>query len=468
MYSYPIWLWGSPPTISLRYMYCYPIWLWGSPHNLPRVYVLLSNMTMRVPTQSPSGICTLIQSDYEGPPTISLKYMYSYPIWLSGSPHNLSQVYVLLSNLTMRVTPHNLPQVYVLLSNLSMRVPHNLLRVYYILLSNLTMRVTPHNLPQVYVLLSNLSMRVPPQSPTGILCTLIQSDYEGPPTISLRYMYSYPIWLWGSPTISLRYMYSYPIWLWGSPHNLPQVYVLLSNLTMMDPPQSPSGICTLIQSDYEGHPTISLRYMYSYPILLWWSPYNLPQVYVLLSNLTMRVPHNLPQVYVLLSNLTMRVPPTISLKYMYSYPISLWGSPHNLSQVYVLLSNLTMRVTPHNLPQVYVLLSNLSMRVPHSLPQVYYILLSNLTMRVTPNNLPQVYVLLSNLSMRVPPQSPSGICTLIQSDYDGPPSISLRYMYSYLICLWGSPHNLPQVYVLLSNLTMMVPPQSPSGICTLI
>ena len=71
---------------------------------------------------------------------------------------------------------------------------------------------------------------VPPQSPSGI-CTLIQSDYEGP-----------------------------------LPHNLPQVYVLLSNLTMMVPPQSPSGICTLIQSDYEGPPTISLRYMYSYPI----------------------------------------------------------------------------------------------------------------------------------------------------------------------------------------------------------
>ena len=263
--------------------------------------------------------------------------MYSYPIWLWGSPHNLSQVYVLLSNLTMRVTPHNLPQVYVLLSNLSMRVPHNLPRVYYILLSNLTMRVTPHNLPQVYVLLSNLSMRVPPQSPTGILCTLIQSDYEGPPTISLRYMYSYPIWLWGSPTFSLRYIYSYPIWLCGSSHNLPQVYVLLSNLTMMVPPQSPSGICTLIQSDYEGHPTISLRYMYSYPILLWGSP-------------------------------------TISLRYMYSYPIWLWGSP----------------------------------------------------------------------------------------------TISLKYMYSYPIWLWGSPHNLPQVYVLLSNLTIMVPPQSPSDICTLI
>ena len=219
-----------------------------------------------VPPQSPSGICTLIQSDYEGPPTISLKYMYSYAIWLWWFPHNLPQVYVLLSNLTMRV---------------------------------------PHNLPQVYVLLSNLTMRVPPQSPSGI-CTLIQSDYDDPPTISLRYMYSYPIWLWGSvPTISLRYMYSYPIWLWWSPHNLPQVqmymysypiwiwgspynlpqvyHVLLSNLTMRVPPQSPSSICTLIQSNYEGppqspsgicsysiwlwgSPTISLRYMYSYPI----------------------------------------------------------------------------------------------------------------------------------------------------------------------------------------------------------
>ena len=90
------------------------------------------------------------------------------------------------------------------------------------------------------------------------------------------------------------------------PHNLPQVYyVLLSNLTD-DPPQSPSRIGTLIQSDNEGHP------------------------------------HNLPQVYVLLSNLIMRV------------------TPHNLPQVYVLLCNLTMRVTPHNLPQVYVLLSNLT------------------------------------------------------------------------------------------------------------
>ena len=48
-------------------------------------------------------------------------------------------------------------------------------------------------------------MMVPPQSPSGI-CTLIQSDYEGPS------------------------------------------------------PQSPSGICTLIQSDYDGPPTISLRY----------------------------------------------------------------------------------------------------------------------------------------------------------------------------------------------------------------
>ena len=67
------------------------------------------------------------------------------------------------------------------------------------------------------------------------------------------------------------------------PHNLPQVYVLLSNLTdgppqspsgictliqsdYEGPPQSPSGICTLFQSDYDGPPTISLRYMYSYPI----------------------------------------------------------------------------------------------------------------------------------------------------------------------------------------------------------
>jgi hypothetical protein len=129
-------------------MYSYPIWLWWSPHNLPQIYILLSNLTMSVP------------------PTISLRYMYSYPIWLCWSPHNLPQVYVLLSNLTMRV---------------------------------------PDNLPQVYVLLSNLTMRVPPQSPSSI-CTLIQSDYEGPPTISLRYIYSYPIWLWGSPpTISLRW-----------------------------------------------------------------------------------------------------------------------------------------------------------------------------------------------------------------------------------------------------------------------
>ena len=213
--------------------------------------------------------------------------MYSYLICLWGSPHNLHQVYVLLSNL-------------------SMRVPHNLPRVYYILFSNLTMRVTPHNLPQVYVLLSNLSMRVPPQSPTGILCTLIQSDYEGPHNLSQVYV------LLSNLTMRV-------------PHNLSQVYVLLSNLTMMVPPQSPSGICTLIQSDYDGPPTISLRYMYSYLIWLWGCP------------------------------------PTISLRYMYSYPIWLWWYPHNL---YVLLS----RVPPQSPSSIciYVLLYSypIWLRVP--------------------------------------------------------------------------------------------------------
>ena len=309
------------------------------PHNLPQVYVLLSNLTMRVSPQSPSGICTLIQSDYEGPPTISLRYMYSYPIWLWGSLPTIS------------------------------------LRYMY----------------------------------SYLICLW------GSPTISLGYIiYFYPIWLWGSlPTISLRYMYSYLICLWGSPHNLPQVYVLLSNLTMRVPPQSPSGICTLIQSDYEGPPTISLRYMYSYPIWLWGSL------------------------------------PTISLRYMYSYLICLWGSP-TISLGYIIYFYPIW---------LWGSLPTISLRYMYS----YLICLWG-----SPHNLPQVYVLLSNLSMRVPPQSPSGICTLIQSDYDGPPTISLRYMYSYLICLWGSPHNLPQVYVLLSNLSMRVPPQSPSGICTLI
>jgi hypothetical protein len=205
-------------------------------------------------------------------------------------------------------------------------------------------------------------------------------------------MYSYPIWQWGSPhNLPQLYVLLSNLTM-RVPHNLPQVYVLLSNLTMRVPPQSPSSICTLIQSDYEGPPTISLRYMYSYPIWLWGSL------------------------------------PTISLRYMYSYLICLWGSPHNL-------------------------------------PQVYYVLLSNLTMRVHPQSLSGICTLIQS-DYEGPPQSPSGICTLIQSDYDGPPTISLRYMYSYSIWLWGSPHNLPQVYVLLSNLTMMVPPQSPSGICS--
>jgi hypothetical protein len=225
-----------------------------------------------------------------------------------------------------------------------------------------------------------------------------------------RFMYSYPIWLWGSPpTISLRYRYSYPIWLWGSS------------------PQSLSGICTLIQSDYDGPPTISLRYMYSYPIGLWGSPHHLPQVYELLCNLTMMVPPQSPSGICTLiqsdyegppqfpSGICTLIqsdyegpspqspsgictviqsdyddPPTISLKYMYSYPIWLWWSP------------------------------TISLRYMYSYP----------IWLMVPHNLPQVYVLLSNLTMRVPPQSPSSICTLFQSAYDGPPTISLRYMYS--------------------------------------
>ena len=117
---------------------------------------------------------------------------------------------------------------------------------------------------------------------------------------------------WGSPTISLRYMYSYPIWLWGSlqspsgictliqsdyegPPQFPSGICTLIQSDYEGPsPQSPSCICTVIQSDYEGPPTISLVYMYSYPIWLWGSPHNLPQVYVLLSNRTMRVPPQLP------------------------------------------------------------------------------------------------------------------------------------------------------------------------------
>ena len=160
------------PTISLRYMYSFLISLWGSPHNLPRVYyILLSNLTMRVPPQSPSSICTLIQSDYDGPSTISLRYMYSYPIGLWGSPHNLPQVYVLLCNLTMMVPPQSPSGLCTLIQSDYEGPPHNLPQIY-VLLSNLTMRVSPHNLPQVYVLLSNLTMMVPPQSPSGI-CTLI-------------------------------------------------------------------------------------------------------------------------------------------------------------------------------------------------------------------------------------------------------------------------------------------------------
>ena len=267
---------------------------------------------MRVPPQSPSGICTLIQSDYDGPPTISLRYMYSYLICLSWSPHNLPQVYVLLSNLSMSVPPQSPTGILCTLIQSDYEGPPQSLSGICTLIQS-DYEGPPQSLAGICTLIQS-DYEGPPQSPS-VICTLIQSDYEGPPTISLKYMYSYPICLWGSPTISLRYMYSYPIWLWGPPHILPQVYVLLSNLTMMVPPQSPSGICTLIQSDYEGPPqspssictliqsdyegppTISLKYMYSYAIWLWWFPHNLPQVYVLLSNLTMRVtPHNLPQV----------------------------------------------------------------------------------------------------------------------------------------------------------------------------
>ena len=252
---------------------------------------------------------------------------------------------------------------------------------------------------------------VPPQSPSGI-CTLIQSDYEGPPTISLKYMYSYAIWLW---------------WF---PHNLPQVYVLLSNLTMRVPPQSPSDICTLIQSDYEGPSPQSPSGIGT----LIQSDYDGPPTISLKSKCICTLIQS-----------EYEGPPTISLRYiMYSYPIWLWGSPHNLPEVYVLLSNLTMRV-PHNLPRVYVLIQSDYEGPPQSPSGICTLIQSN---------------------YEGPPQSPSGICTLIQSDYEGPPTISLRYMYSYSIWLWWSPHNIPQVYVLLSNLTMMVPPQSPSGICS--
>jgi hypothetical protein len=167
------------------------------PHNLPHIYVLLSNLTMRVPPQSPSCICTLIQYDYEGPPTISLRYMYSYPIGLWGSPHSFPQVYVLLSNLTIRVPPQS---------------PSGMCTLIY------------------------SDYEGPPQSPTGILCTLIQSD-------------------WRSPTISLTYRYSYPIWQWGSPPQSPSgICTLIQSDYEGHPPQSPSGIGTLMQSDYEGHP----------------------------------------------------------------------------------------------------------------------------------------------------------------------------------------------------------------------
>ena len=92
---------------------------------------------------------------------------------------------------------------------------------------------------------------------------------------------------------------------------------------MMVPPQSPSGLCTLIQSDYEGHPPqspsgIGTLIQSDYE----GHPHNLPQVYVLFSNLSMRVPPQSPSgiLYTLIQS-DYEGPPTISLKYMYSYPI---------------------------------------------------------------------------------------------------------------------------------------------------